>query len=83
MLSAHDTAEGGLAVALAEMCFGEKQIGVRVNLEDNIRTDHLLFAESQGRVIAEVGGLCSAAFEKLAEKHGVKCAQIAQWKAPT
>lgn len=76
MLSAHDTAEGGLAVALAEMCFGEKQMGVRINLEDDMRTDHLLFAETQGRVIAEVGGLNSAAFEKLAEKHGVKCTQI-------
>lgn len=76
MLSAHDTAEGGLAVALAEMCFGEKQMGVRINLEDDMRTDHLLFAETQGRVIAEVGGLNSAAFEKLAEKHGIKCTQI-------
>lgn len=76
MLAAHDTAEGGLAVALAEMCFGEKQMGVRINLEDDMRTDHLLFAETQGRVIAEVGGLNSAAFEKLAEKHGVKCTQI-------
>ncbi|GAB1536807.1 phosphoribosylformylglycinamidine synthase subunit PurL [Geovibrio sp. ADMFC3] len=76
MLSAHDTAEGGLAVALAEMCFGEKQMGVRINLEDDMRTDHLLFAETQGRVIVEVGGLNSAAFEKLAEKHGVKCTPI-------
>lgn len=76
MLAAHDTAEGGLAVALAEMCFGEKQMGVRINLEDDMRTDHLLFAETQGRVIAEVGGLNSAAFEKLAEKHGIKCTQI-------
>lgn len=76
MLSAHDTAEGGLAVALAEMCFGEKQMGVRINLEDDMRTDHLLFAETQGRVIVEVGGLNSAAFEKLAEKHGIKCTQI-------
>jgi len=76
MLSAHDTAEGGLAVALAEMCFGEKQMGVRINLEDDMRTDYLLFAETQGRVIVEVGGLNSAAFEKLAEKHGIKCTQI-------
>ncbi|WP_265823472.1 phosphoribosylformylglycinamidine synthase subunit PurL [Geovibrio ferrireducens] len=76
MLSAHDTAEGGLAVAVAEMCFGEKQLGVRINLDDNMRTDHLLFGETQGRVIVEAGGFNSAAFEKLAEKHGVKCTRI-------
>lgn len=76
MLAAHDTSEGGLAVALAEMCFGEKQLGVRVNLDDELRTDHLLFAETQGRVIVEVGGFNSSAFEKLAEKHGVKCTNI-------
>ncbi|MCD8567136.1 MAG: AIR synthase related protein [Geovibrio sp.] len=76
MLSAHDTAEGGLAVAVAEMCFGEKQLGARINLDDNMRTDHLLFGETQGRVIVEAGGFNSAAFEKLAEKHGVKCTRI-------
>lgn len=76
MLSAHDTSEGGLAVAVAEMCFGEKQLGVRINLDDNMRTDHLLFGETQGRVIVEAGGFNSAAFEKLAEKHGVKCTRI-------
>lgn len=76
MLSAHDTAEGGLAVAVAEMCFGEKQLGARINLDDNMRTDHLLFGETQGRVIVEAGGFNSTAFEKLAEKHGVKCTRI-------
>ncbi|MBM3243912.1 MAG: hypothetical protein FJZ12_03660 [Candidatus Omnitrophica bacterium] len=52
--SAHDCSEGGLAVALAECCITKpgKRIGVEVKLkEDKIRTDALLFGESQSRVI--------------------------------
>ncbi len=50
--SAHDVADGGLAVALAECSFsGPEPIGARVSLEDSIRPDALLFGESTGRVI--------------------------------
>lgn len=51
--SAHDCSEGGLAVALAECCISDKNnmIGATVNLTDSIRTDTLLFGESQSRVI--------------------------------
>ena len=51
--SAHDISDGGLAIALAEGCISERdsQIGVAVNLGDSIRTDCLLFGESQSRVI--------------------------------
>jgi phosphoribosylformylglycinamidine synthase II len=51
--SAHDVADGGLAVALAECAFsGPETIGARVTLDDSIRPDALLFGESTGRVIA-------------------------------
>ena len=50
---AHDVADGGLAVALAECCFaGPAQVGARVELADSLRPDALLFGESTGRVIA-------------------------------
>ena len=50
--SAHDVADGGLAVALAECSFsGPEPIGARVSLDDSIRPDALLFGESTGRVI--------------------------------
>ena len=54
--SAHDTAEGGLAVALAESCIsnGEHQLGANVGLGESLRTDCLLFGESQSRVIVSV-----------------------------
>ncbi len=52
-LSAHDCADGGLAVALAEACFtgpGES-LGATINLYASIRNDALLFGESQSRIV--------------------------------
>jgi phosphoribosylformylglycinamidine synthase len=51
--SAHDLAEGGLLVALAECAIGgAKQIGARVLLDGaEARLDALLFGESQGRAL--------------------------------
>ncbi len=51
--SAHDTTEGGLAVALAECCISDPdhKIGARIKLSDSIRTDCLLFGETVSRVI--------------------------------
>jgi phosphoribosylformylglycinamidine synthase len=54
--SAHDCAEGGLAVAIAECCMsGEKKMGATIELDgDCIRRDALLFGESQSRIIITV-----------------------------
>jgi phosphoribosylformylglycinamidine synthase II len=51
--SAHDVAEGGLAVALAECCVSGPgaPLGAVVDLEGAIRPDALLFGESQSRVL--------------------------------
>ncbi|MDM7999062.1 MAG: phosphoribosylformylglycinamidine synthase subunit PurL, partial [Dehalococcoidia bacterium] len=48
--SAHDCSDGGLAVALAECCIMGGH-GAAVTLRDKMRTDALLFGESQSRVI--------------------------------
>ena len=50
--SAHDLAEGGLAVALAEGLFGTDGLGLDVKLEGNMVT--ALFAESQSRFLVTV-----------------------------
>jgi len=62
--SAHDTAEGGLAITLAECCISNKnqQIGAEINLTDSLRADCLLFGETQSRVVItcapdKMGGL--------------------------
>lgn len=54
--SAHDTSEGGLAVALAECCIGgpEKALGARIETHEMVRADALLFGESQSRIIVSV-----------------------------
>jgi phosphoribosylformylglycinamidine (FGAM) synthase-like enzyme len=54
--SAHDCAEGGLAVALAESCIsGEARLGAKVDFgTTGLRADRLLFNESQSRVLISV-----------------------------
>lgn len=51
--SAHDIAEGGLAIALMECCIlnEEKNLGCKVAFEYNYRKDFELFGETQTRVI--------------------------------
>ncbi|MBX3473133.1 MAG: phosphoribosylformylglycinamidine synthase subunit PurL [Planctomycetes bacterium] len=58
--SAHDCAEGGLAVALAEMCIGGR-LGADVQLtqelaatDSDIDDTTLLFAESASRIVLEI-----------------------------
>jgi len=61
--SAHDCSEGGLAIALAESCISNRNntVGADITLDDNIRTDCLLFGETQSRVVI------SCSFEKVEE----------------
>ena len=50
--SAHDIAEGGLAVAMAESTFGTKGLGATIRIGDNLTTE--LFSETQSRFIVSV-----------------------------
>jgi len=73
--SAHDCAEGGLAVALAECCFAEEErkVGVVVdNLPvDSIRKDALFFGESQSRIVLSCPEQEVANLEEIARKNQV------------
>ena len=53
--SCHDVSDGGLAVAVAEMCIGG-QLGAALDLNviDDLRTDFKLFSESNTRWLVEV-----------------------------
>jgi len=75
LASAHDVADGGLAVALAECGFtGPEHVGATIALEDSIRPDALLFGESTGRVIATTAD--PEALLALAAEHGVPARRI-------
>ncbi|MEI5907359.1 phosphoribosylformylglycinamidine synthase subunit PurL [Bacillus spongiae] len=60
--SAHDLAEGGLAVALAESCFNTNGLGAKVELEESIVE---LFSETQSRYLLSVKPEYTAQFEAI------------------
>ncbi len=76
--SAHDLAEGGLLVALAECAMGgAKQLGATIQLDlPHARLDALLFGETQGRAILTTSPEKSAALLTLFEKEGVPARKI-------
>ncbi|MBD2079393.1 phosphoribosylformylglycinamidine synthase subunit PurL [Leptolyngbya sp. FACHB-17] len=52
--SAHDSAEGGVAIALSECCFGH-QLGAEIQIPNSAaRMDEVLFAEGGARIIVSV-----------------------------
>ncbi|HHL72642.1 MAG TPA: phosphoribosylformylglycinamidine synthase subunit PurL, partial [Bacteroidetes bacterium] len=54
--SAHDLSDGGLAVALAECCIGDREntIGAHIKLTGWQRADFALFGESQSRILVSL-----------------------------
>lgn len=63
--SAHDCAEGGLAVALAEACISS-QLGAQINLgkmESSSRWDEVLFGESASRILVSIAPEHQASWE--------------------
>ncbi len=72
--TAHDLAEGGLAVALAEACFG-RGLGARVTVA---MTPRALFSETQARaVLATAPGSVDRVL-RAAERAGVPAAEIGE-----
>ncbi len=72
LLSAHDAADGGLAVALAESCFsslGREAIGGEVNLEGPLGPTESLFSESPSRIIISFDHADSDAIREIAERN--------------
>ncbi len=68
--SAHDLSDGGLAVALAECCFGKAGIGAQVDLASDLRPEILLFHEGPSRILISTAH--PKKIEQIAEKHGVE-----------
>jgi phosphoribosylformylglycinamidine synthase len=76
--SAHDVSDGGLAVALAECCISnrDRQVGATVEMTDNIRSDALLFGESQSRIIVTCSPEKAAELEQWFIGSKVPCTRI-------
>jgi phosphoribosylformylglycinamidine synthase len=81
--SAHDCAEGGLAVALAEGCMAAG-LGLEVGADaleallrrDGCRIDSLLFGESQSRIVLSLAREKLPGLESLADESGVPLAVL-------
>lgn len=76
LVSCHDIAEGGLAVALAECCLApSRPRGAVIDhldlLPDGVRQDAVYFGESQSRVVISVRPEHKESLIKLAQNHGV------------
>ncbi len=77
--SAHDLSEGGLAICAAECCFlSGKEIGCAIGLDDKIRPDALLFAESQSRLLVSTASEDLPRLLELAAEGGVPARAIGQ-----
>jgi len=78
--SAHDCADGGLAVALAEcaMTGPDAALGGRFEIPGDLRTDSLLFGESASRIFLSVRPADAEPVEAIARRHGVACARLGE-----
>jgi len=73
--SAHDLSEGGIAVAVAESCISGR-LGAQVALTSELRADHLLFSESQSRILLSAKPEQAAALQALLTEQGVVNTQV-------
>ena len=77
LASAHDCADGGLAVALAELCFsslGRDAIGAQVDLSGALNTTAQLFSESPSRIIITFDANATETIRRIAERHNAPLA---------
>ena len=76
--SAHDCAEGGLAVALAESAVADpaNPFGVEVVLRDELDPAALLFGEAQSRVVVSCAPDRMDELFAVADRHGVPTAAL-------
>jgi len=74
--SAHDCSEGGLAVALAESCFGNS-LGASIDFgPTDQRADVIFFNETQGRIVISVSPSHKTAVETELAGSGVSFSRI-------
>ncbi len=75
--SAHDLAEGGLAVALAESCISGG-LGAAVEFDSSLRPDLALFSESQSRILLSASKEQAEKLQDFIASHGVPVQRIGE-----
>jgi phosphoribosylformylglycinamidine synthase len=75
--AAHDLSDGGLAVALAEMCIFSGDKGARISFGDGSeRLDCLLFGEAQSRILLTTAAEHVAQLSDMAAKAGARITEL-------
>jgi phosphoribosylformylglycinamidine synthase len=74
--TAHDVSDGGLAVALAEMCLAGSGIGCAAEITFSGRVDRALFGESGCRILVTLPEELAFDFEETAREAGVPAVRI-------
>jgi phosphoribosylformylglycinamidine synthase len=75
--SAHDISEGGLAVCAAECAFhSDSLLGCTLDLEEDLRTDALLFGETQSRIVVTAAPENLEELLRLAGEHKVEASVL-------
>ncbi|MFA5056336.1 MAG: phosphoribosylformylglycinamidine synthase subunit PurL [Dehalococcoidia bacterium] len=77
--SAHDCSDGGLAVALAECCILGGN-GAVITIKDKMRTDALLFGESQSRIVISTARKNQEKIKTICKKFHAPCIAIGEVK---
>jgi phosphoribosylformylglycinamidine synthase len=77
--SAHDCSDGGLAITLAECCILGGH-GAVITVKDKIRTDALLFGESQSRIIISTIRKNQEKIKTICKKYNAPCTAIGEVK---
>jgi len=75
--AAHDCADGGLAVALAELCFsslGRDAIGAEIDLYGDLNATAQLFSESPSRIIISFASEASDSIRQICVKNNAPLA---------
>ncbi|ADL13795.1 phosphoribosylformylglycinamidine synthase subunit PurL [Acetohalobium arabaticum] len=75
--SAHDCADGGLAVAVAESCIAG-EIGAEIEVESELSTAELLFSESQSRILISATKEDVAEINEIAADYDVPVTELGQ-----
>ena len=76
--SAHDVGDGGLAIALAECCFGAEPVGAKVDLRSDLPALHALFHEAPSRIVISVSPSDLGEIERIAADHGAESLVIGE-----